>query len=112
IPSLVPSGQVGKANAMVAATTMFSGAIGFGLAGAILAFSPRTTNMMLVNMLFIADAATFALAAAIILGIPNLGGGARLAPISGALQRSWSIIAARQHLVIGTLAAFLIPVSF
>jgi len=112
IPSLVPSGQVGKANAMVAATTMFSGAVGFGLAGAILAFSPRSTNMMLVNMLFIADAATFALAAAIVLGIPNLGGGARFAPISGALQRSWSIIAARQHLVIGALAAFFIPVSF
>ncbi len=33
IPALVPHGQVGKANAMVSATTMLAGAVGFGLAG-------------------------------------------------------------------------------
>ena len=107
IPGLVPTGQVGKANAMVAATTMLAGAIGFGLAGAILALSPKSTNM-----LFIADAITFALSAAIVLGIPNLGGGAKAVSVSGALRRSWSVVAARPHLVIGTLAAFLIPISF
>jgi MFS family permease len=107
IPSLVPPGQVGKANAMVAATTMLAGAVGFGLAGAILAFSPQSTNM-----LFVADAMTFVLAAAIVFGIPNLGGGAKAASVSGALRRSWSILAIRPHLVVGTLAAFLIPISF
>jgi putative nucleotidyltransferase with HDIG domain len=107
IPSLVPAGQVGKANAMVAATTMLAGAVGFGLAGAILALSPKSTNM-----LFVADAITFLLAAAIVLGIPNLGGGTSAASVSGALKRSWSIVAARPHLVVGTLAAFLIPISF
>jgi putative nucleotidyltransferase with HDIG domain len=107
IPSLVPAGQVGKANAMVAATTMLAGALGFGLAGAILALSPKSTNM-----LFIADGLTFALAAAIVVSIPTLGGGAAAASVSGALRRSWSIVAARPHLVIGTLAAFLIPISF
>jgi putative nucleotidyltransferase with HDIG domain len=107
IPGLVPAGQVGKANAMVAATTMLSGAIGFGLAGAILTLSPNSTNM-----LFVADAITFLLAAAIIVGIPNLGGGAAAASVSGALRRSWSVVAARPHLVVGTLAAFLIPISF
>jgi MFS family permease len=107
IPGLVPAGQVGKANAMVAATTMLAGAIGFGLAGAILALSPKSTNM-----LFIADAITFLLAAAIVVGIPNLGGGAMAASVSGALRRSWAIVAARPHLVVGTLAAFLIPISF
>jgi putative nucleotidyltransferase with HDIG domain len=107
IPGLVPPGQVGKANAMVAATTMLAGAVGFGLAGAILALSPRSTNM-----LFIADAITFALSAAIVVGIPNLGGGAKAASVSGALRRSWSVVAARPHLVVGTLAAFLIPISF
>ncbi|OLB92986.1 MAG: hypothetical protein AUI15_19605 [Actinobacteria bacterium 13_2_20CM_2_66_6] len=44
IPTLVPIGQVGKANAMVAATTMLSGAVGFGLAGAILALAPKSTS--------------------------------------------------------------------
>jgi putative nucleotidyltransferase with HDIG domain len=107
IPGLVPGGQVGKANAMVAATTMLAGAVGFGLAGAILALSPKSTNV-----LFVADAMTFALAAAIVVGIPSLGGGAVAAPVSGALRRSWAVVAARPHLVIGTLAAFLIPISF
>ena len=107
IPGLVPAGQIGKANAMVAATTMLAGAIGFGLAGAILALSPGSTNM-----LFVADAITFLLAAAIVIGIPNLGGGAMTASVSGAMRRSWSVVAARPHLVVGTLAAFLIPISF
>ena len=107
IPGLVPAGQVGKANAMVAATTMLAGAVGFGLAGAILALSPKSTNM-----LFVADAITFLLAAAIVIGIPNLGGGAAAASVSGALRRTWSVVDARPHLVVGTLAAFLIPISF
>jgi predicted MFS family arabinose efflux permease len=107
IPGLVPAGQIGKANAMVAATTMLAGAIGFGLAGAILALTPKSTTI-----LFIADAVTFVLAAAIVFSIPTLGGGARAASVSGALRRSWSIVALRPHLVVGSIAAFLIPVSF
>jgi len=107
VPSLVPAGQVGKANAVVAAVTMLSSAVGFGVAGAILGLFPRATSI-----LFVADAATFALAAAIFVGIPSLGGGSTAAPISGALRRSWDTVAARPHLVIGTLAAFLIPISY
>jgi len=107
IPSLVPGGQVGKANAIVAAATMLAGALGFGIAGGILSLFPRTTNV-----LFIADAATFVLAAVIILGIPTLGGGSIGTSFSGAFRRSWAVVAARPHLVIGTLAAFLIPMSY
>jgi putative nucleotidyltransferase with HDIG domain len=106
IPGLVPAGQVGKANALLVATTMLAGAIGFALAGAILTLS---SSLMI---LFLADAATFALAAAIVFGIPSLGGGAAASRVSGALKRTWAIAAARPHLVIGTLAAFLIPISF
>jgi putative nucleotidyltransferase with HDIG domain len=109
IPTLVPAGQVGKANAIVAATSMLAGAIGFGLAGAILALSPAKSTP---NMLFVADAMTFVLAAAIVFSIPSLGGGASQASVSGALRRSWAIVAARPHLVIGTLAAFFIPISY
>jgi len=107
IPSLVPGGQVGKANAIVAAATMLAGALGFGIAGGILSLFPRSTNV-----LFIADAATFVLAAVIILGIPTLGGGSIGTPVSGGFRRSWAVVAARPHLVIGTLAAFLIPMSY
>jgi putative nucleotidyltransferase with HDIG domain len=107
IPSLVPSGQIGKANAVVTATTMLAGAAGFALAGAILAAFPKQTSI-----LFYVDAATFVLAAAIVIGIPNMGGGVRAGSVSGALKRTWSIAAARPHLVVGTLAAFLIAISF
>lgn len=106
IPSLVSPGQIGKANAVVAATTMLAGAIGFGVAAAILARVPSA-----INALFIADATTFVLAAAIIFGIPNLGGGSVTTSVSGAIRRSWSLVEARPHLVISTLAAFLIPIS-
>jgi len=106
VPNLVPPGQIGKANAIVAATTMLAGAVGFGVAGGLLAIfqSPY--------MLFIADAATFALAAVIVVGIPNLGGGIVKTPVAGALVRSWSIVAARPHLVIAGLASFLLAISF
>ena len=106
IPGLVPAGQVGKANAMLVATTMLAGAIGFALAGAILSISQSLV------ILFLADAATFVLAAVIVLSIPSLGGGSSAALVSGALKRTWSIATARPHLVIGTAAAFLTSISF
>jgi putative nucleotidyltransferase with HDIG domain len=105
IPSLVPAGQVGKANAIVVTTGMLAGAAGYALAGGILLAFQKPT------VLFFADAMTFVLAAGVVLTIPGLGGG-RQTPVSGALRRSWSILAARPHLVIGVLAAFLIPISF
>ena len=106
IPSLVPPGQIGKANAVVAATTMLAGAIGFGIAGLLLQVfgSPQP--------LFIVDAATFVLAAVIVAGIPSLGGGAIQAAVSGALATSWRIVKVRPHLVIGGIASFLLAMSF
>ena len=106
IPSLVPAGQVGKANAVVAATTMVAGAAGFGIAGLLLQVlgSPLP--------LFFGDAATFVLAAAIVAGIPSLGGGAIQATVSGALIRSWAIVKVRPHLVIGGMASLLLAMSF
>ncbi len=106
IPNLVPAGQVGKANAVVAATTMLSGAIGFGVAGILLALfhSPY--------ILFVVDAATFVLAGAIVAGIPSMGGGRTDAPVVGGFWRSWSIAPARPHLIIGGLASFFLAISF
>src|SRR6266480_6204808 len=85
IPSLVPPGQVGKANAIVSATTMLAGAIGFGLAAA---FLTRFQDPIDSRWLFVGDAMTFVLAAGIVLGIPNLGGGAVATKVSGAMRRS------------------------
>lgn len=107
VPVLVPPGQVGKANAMISATTMLAGAAGFGLAGAILAWNPKSTTM-----LFVIDAATFALAAAIVVGVRGLGGGILKSSVAGALRRSWAIVAVRPHLVVSVLASSLLPLSF
>jgi putative nucleotidyltransferase with HDIG domain len=106
VPNLVPPGQVGKANAIIAATTMLSSAIGFGLAGGLLAV------LQSPYLLFVADAATFVLAAVIVVGIPNLGGGLSKTSLAGAPRRSWSISAARPHLVVAGLASFLLAMSF
>src|SRR5207248_2039192 len=40
------------------------------------------------------------------------GGGSTAARVAGAIRRAWTIVEARPHLVIGTLAAFLIPISY
>ena len=109
IPSLVPASQVGKANAIVAATTMLAGAVGFGVAAAYLTqFSSPAQG----KWLFVGDALTFVLAAAIIAGLPSLGGGSSKTRVTGAFRRSWALIEARPYLAISTLAAFLIPISF
>jgi putative nucleotidyltransferase with HDIG domain len=110
IPALVPSGQVGKANAIIATTTMIGGAIGFALAGSGLSF--LFTQRLPVSTLFYVDAATFAVAALLILSIPSLGGGSVGATVSGAIRRSWAIAAARPHLVLAAGAAFLLAISF
>jgi len=108
IPTLVPSSQVGKANAIVTATTMLAGAVGFAIAGVILSELSKAGP----GALFIADAVTFVVAAGIVLGIPSLGGGVAKAALSGALGRSWAVVAARPHLVVGGLAALLLPISY
>ena len=114
IPGLVARGQVGKANAIVAATSTACGAIGFGLAGAVLATAatygiPKPAQ---TSLLFVADGLTFAIAALLVLGIANLGGGAIAMRVTGSLRRAWRIDAVRPHLVVSAMAAFLIAISF
>ena len=109
VPSLVPAGLAGRANAMVATVGTLAGAAGFGLAGIILALTFHSYG---TRVLFFVDAATFAIAAVIMLGIPTLGGGATTTRLTGALRRAWSIEAARPHLTIGAVAAFLLAMSF
>lgn len=107
VPTLVSPGQVGKANAIVAMTTILTGALGYGLAGAFLALYPRSTAP-----LFIGDGVTFALCGALVSGLPSLGGGVLKSSVSGAFRRSWAIAAARPHLIVGTLASCLLSMSF
>jgi putative nucleotidyltransferase with HDIG domain len=110
IPTLVARGQIGKANAIVTATNMLAGAVGFALAGALLLEFQRPHQ--LPTFLFVADAATFVVAAVVVWGIPSLGGGVMQSALVGALGRSWAVVAARPHLIVGGLASFLLPISY
>jgi MFS family permease len=60
----------------------------------------------------VADGATSAIAALLVLGISNLGGGTVTMHVTGSLRRAWAIAAIRPHLVVGGMAAFLIAISF
>jgi putative nucleotidyltransferase with HDIG domain len=112
LPRLVAPGQVGKATAIMTATLTACGALGYGIAGAVLAGAQYVHFSTPVNVLFFTDAATFAIAGSLVLGVGNLGGGSAAEHLTGSLRRAFRISAARPHLVIGTLAAFLLAISF
>jgi len=112
VPGLVAAGQIGKANAMVAAVMTGAGAIGFGLAGVGLGIAQFLGIGQPTSMLFVVDGATFAIAGLLIAGIANLGGGISAIRITGAFRRAWAVGGARPHLVMGTLAAFFLTMSF
>ena len=112
VAALVPHGQVGKANAMVTGATWAAGGIGFATAGLVLALAQQIHVTTPTNLLFIADGCTFVIAGVLVFGIRGLGGGATEVRVTGSLRRAWALDAARPHLVVATLAAFLIAVSF
>ena len=112
VPTLVAPGQVGKANSMVTATMTACGALGFGLAGATLALAQQIRIPHPTTVLFISDAVTFAVAALLVAGILNLGGGTTTMRVTGAWRRAWALEAARAHLTLGAAAAFLLAMSF
>jgi predicted MFS family arabinose efflux permease len=97
---------------MASATTNACGAIGFGLAGIILAAAQQLGAPQPTNVLFIADGATFGIAALLVLRIPSMGGGIEAIRVTGSLRRAWSIAAVRPHLAVSALAAFLLAISF
>ncbi len=112
VAGLVGQGQVGRANAMVTATMTACGALGFGLAGAALTLVQQLSIPRPTTVLFFGDALTFVIAAMLVAGIKSLGGGTTTTRVTGALRRAWSIDAARSHLVVATVAGFLLAMSF
>jgi len=112
VPGIVASGQVGKANAMASATTDACGAIGFGVAGIVLAIAQLLGIHQPTNLLFVADGVTFAIAAVLTLGIASMGGGVAAIRLTGSLRRAWSIPNVRAHLTVSAIAAFLLAISF
>jgi putative nucleotidyltransferase with HDIG domain len=112
VPGLVPSMQIGRATALVTATLTACGAVGYGLAAAVLAAAQFIHFSAPNTILFFADASTFAIAGLLVLGIRDLGGGSIGIRITGSLRRAFAIPAARPHLLLGTAAAFLLAMSF
>jgi putative nucleotidyltransferase with HDIG domain len=112
VPGLITSGQLGKANALVAAVMTGCGAVGFGLAGVLLSVGQQVGISQPTALLFVIDGVTFALAAVLVLRIRGLGGGSTSIRVTGALRRAWASDALRPHLVIGTVAAFFLTMSF
>ncbi len=112
IPAVVMAGQVGIANTMASATRNASAAIGFAIAGFVLLLAQRIGVQNPTTALFISDAATFALAAILILGIRSMGGGFQAIHLTGSLRRTWAIMTVRPHLAVTAIAAFLLAISF
>jgi putative nucleotidyltransferase with HDIG domain len=112
IAGLVPAGQLGKANAMVASTQTVCGTAGFGLAAVVLALVTQIGVSRPTDLLFVVDGVTFALAAALVFGVRGLGGGSAATRVTGSLRRAWASAVARPHLVVATVAAFLLSMSY
>jgi len=112
LSGLVAPPQIGTATAIVTAAVTAFGAIGYGLAGVILAVAQRLGISTPTTILFVADAATFIVAGVLVLRIRDLGGGAVGSRLTGSLRRAFAITAVRPHLVIGTVSAFLLAISF
>ena len=112
VAGLVGQGQVGRANAIVTATMTACGALGFGLAGGVLTVAQQMAIPRPTTVLFIGDAITFAIAALLVVGIKSLGGGTTGARVTGSWRRAWSFQAARAHLTVAAIAAFLLAMSF
>ena len=112
LPTLVSSGQIGKANAITTATIFASGAIGYALAGVVILAARELHFQYPTTILFVADGLSFAVAGLLVLSISNLGGGSARMQVTGAMRRAWHVDLARPHLVIAVLAGFLLAMSF
>jgi MFS family permease len=106
VPGLVGEQQVERANARLLLLLSLGQAAGFALAGILIAALPQP------SLLFLVDAATFALAGGLVLTVGSLGGGVTAARLSGSVFRALATPAVRPHLVIAgcvTLGSMMLP---
>jgi len=102
VPELVKENQVETANSVLLLALSTAQALGFALAGALLARWPQAL------WLFWLDAGTFALSGLMVATIPGLGGGLKLARLGGGLRVAFAIPAARPLLMVAAAASVLI----
>jgi putative nucleotidyltransferase with HDIG domain len=106
LPQLVATGWLPRANALIGATMTTGQSIGYTLA-ALLLWLTRSTNI-----LFLADAATFAAAAALTALSHGLGGGISSRSVTGAFRAAWAFKSVRGPLFVAGASAFLITMTF
>lgn len=114
IPELVGPGEVGAANSLLLTAVTVAEAAGFALAGTGLVYlkDPRP--------LYLADALTFLVAAALVATLGDMGGGIHTTRLRGAVPRAWSrpqlrpllLVAVGAVLVIGMLNPSLLPLAY
>jgi hypothetical protein len=114
VPGLVGSQHVERANASLLLLMSLGQAVGFAVAGVLIAFLPEP------QLLFFVDALTFAIAGALIMSVGSLGGGIATARLSGAMFRALASPRIRPHLLVAgavallasMLAPALLPLSY
>lgn len=102
VPELVKDNQIETANSVLLLALSTAQALGFGLAGALLARWPQAL------WLFWLDAATFALSGLLVATIPGLGGGIKLAGLGSGLRVAFAVRPARALLIVAATASVLI----
>ncbi|MDQ6898317.1 MAG: MFS transporter [Candidatus Dormibacteraeota bacterium] len=102
VPELVKDNQIETANSILLLALSTAQALGFALAGALLARWPQAL------WLFWLDAATFAVSGMLVATIPGLGGGIQLARLGSGLRVAFAVRPARALLIVAAIASVLI----
>jgi MFS family permease len=108
VPGLVGAAHLERANASLVLLLSLGQAAGFALAGVLIGVLPEP------RLLFLVDAATFAAAAALVMSVGPMGGGATAARLSGTVFRALASPRLRPQLLIAgavTFCAMLLPPS-
>jgi MFS family permease len=105
IPEVVEMRLVGRANAMSAGVMMIGAALGFPVAGLVIAVTRST------HALFVLDGFTFIAAGLLILSTGAIGGGFHRVGLTSAFKNTWSIRGTHSHLVAMSVAVFFLSMS-
>lgn len=114
VPEIVDRSEVGAANSLLLTALSLAQALGFAIAAIAL------TRMQDARPLFLADAVTFAISAALVSSLGNIGGGVTASRIQGGIRRAWHVpgvppllvVAGATVFCIGMLNPALLPVAY
>jgi len=105
LPEVVEPSEIGAANALIGAGTNAATIIAYPLAGVVL------TIGLGIYPLFVLDALTFIVAAALTLKVGYVGGRILGRSIASGLSRAWAIVEARSTLLVAAIGAFFISMT-